>query len=50
MKPNPLPATPAAKRLGCTCEVTKNADGHSSLFVPLTCALHSQFYQHPKEE
>lgn len=48
MTPTPPCGSPAAKKLGCTCKVSTH-NGKQTVFVPLTCPVHSQFYK-PKEE
>lgn len=48
MTPSHPCGSPAAKKLGCTCEPPTTNNGKQSVFIPLTCPVHSQFYQ-PKE-
>jgi hypothetical protein len=47
----PTCGSPAAKKLGCTCETGKpfNDGENQRVFVPLSCPVHSPFYKQPQE-
>lgn len=49
MTPTPPCGSPAAKKLGCTCDTEYMHNGHKAVFVPITCPVHSPFYKQPDE-
>jgi len=36
--------SPAARKLGCTCPIPHTKDGKQIAFIPLSCPVHSKFY------
>lgn len=46
----PTCGSPAAIKLGCTCNPPTSTAGKQSVFVPLTCPVHSPFYKAKEQD
>lgn len=45
MTPSHPCGTPEARKLGCTCDTNYIFNGRKTVFIPLSCPVHSQFYK-----